>query len=216
MPPLKMRPDQGRLLNQLIDRTLSQPTQQHRDDLLAWASTHDTQRLAERVRRRATWLGRHQPGLAHRLLTRRDELIMTLYADRTPAGWGNAWCDGSSSGRGSELHAGIGAVLLDASGKRISETRRYVGRKTAFQAELTALTEVLEIALAHNIEQLRVHTDSKALVQLWHQQRQDPRLEPVRLLGCRFKRLHIRAIPRLHNQLANALAKQASCDQPAS
>jgi ribonuclease HI len=84
-----------------------------------------------------------------------------------------------------------------------------VGCKTAFEAELTALTVVLEIALAHDIDRLRVHTDSKALVQLWQQHREDPRLAPVRALGARFAGLHLHAIPRLHNQVANALAKQA-------
>ena len=113
------------------------------------------------------------------------------------------------------MHAGIGAVVLDASGRCVSRMRRYVGRKTAFQAELNALTAVLEIALAHHIERLRVHSDSKALVQLWHEQRDDPRLEPVRLLSLRFQGLHIRAIPRLHNQVANALAKQASGNRAA-
>ena len=107
-------------------------------------------------------------------------------------------------------------LLLDASGTCISQTGRYVGAKTAFDAEVTALTAVLDLALAYNIERLRVHTDSKALVQLWHEQRDDPRLEAIRLRGVRFKALQFRAIPRLHNQVANALAKRARVDRPYS
>jgi len=216
MRSFKTRRDQARVLNRVIDRALLQPAAQHRDELLAQAQQRDTQQLAERVRQRATRLGRHEPGRTQQLLTRRDELIMALYADLAPRGWANAWCDGSSSRQASELHAGIGAVVLDASGTCISETGRHVSGKTAFEAELMALTVVLEIALAHDIERLRVHTDSKALVQLWQQHRDDPRLAPVRALGPRFKGLHIHAIPRLHNQVANALAKQARSDKFAS
>jgi len=209
MQSFKTRRDQARFLNRVIDRALLQPTPQHRNALLAQARLRETPRLAERVRQRATRLGRHEPALARALLSRRDDLTMALYADLAPPGWANAWCDGSSSRQASGLHAGVGVVVLDASGTCIGETGRYVGDKTAFQAELTALMLVLEIALAHDIERLRVHTDSKALAQLWQEHRQDPRLAPVRALGSRFKGLHIDAIPRLHNQVANALAKQA-------
>ena len=190
-----------------------QPTPAHRDALLAAARQRDTRRVAERVRQRATRLCRREPALAQALLARRDDFIMALYADLAPRGWSNAWCDGSSRGRAAERHAGIGAVVLDASGACVSETAHYVGGKTAFEAELTALTVVLEIALAHDIERLRVHTDSRALVQLWQEHREDPRLAPVRALGSRFRGLHIYAIPRLHNQVANALARQARSDK---
>ncbi len=211
--PAASRRDEARLLNQLIDRALLQPSTQHRGELLALARQHATQRLAERVRQRATRLGRHTPEHAQRLLSNRDELIMALYAGATPEGWANAWCDGSSSRQASERHAAVGVVLMDVGGKCISQTSRYVGGKSAFEAELTALKAAMDIALAHNIERLRVHTDSKALVQLWHERWDDPRLTDVRLLGARFRGLHIRAIPRLHNQVANALARRARSEQ---
>lgn len=210
MQPLKTRRDEARLLNQVIDRALFQPTMQHREELLSLAKKRDTQRLAERVRQRATRLGRQKRTQVQQLLGNRDELIMALYADLPPVGWANAWCDGSSTRQASELHAGVGAVLLDPSGKRISQISRYVGGKNAFDAEITALAAVLEDASTHHIEQLKVHTDSKALAQLWHEQREDPRLAALRLLASRFKRLQFRAVPRLHNQVANALAKQAT------
>ena len=209
MQSFETRRDQARFLNRVIDRALLQPTPAHRDALLAAARQRDTRRVAERVRQRATRLCRREPALAQALLARRDDFIMALYADLAPLGWANAWCDGSSSTQASGLHAGVGVVVLDASGTCIGETGRHVGGKTAFEAELTALMLVLEIALAHDIERLRVHTDSKALAQLWQEHREDPRLAPVRALGSRFRGLHIYAIPRLHNQVANALARQA-------
>ena len=182
---------------------------QHREDVLSSAKQQDAPRLAERIRRRATWLARHDRPQAQQLLTHRDELIMAVYADLAAEGWASAWCDGSSTGRASERHAGIAAVLMDASGNCLSRLSRYVGNKNAFDAELAALAAVLEAAATSNLEKLRVHTDSKALVQLWHERREDPRLAAVRPLAARFKGLHILAVPRLHNQVANVLAKQA-------
>jgi ribonuclease HI len=135
---------------------------------------------------------------------------MALYADRAPAGGASAWCDGSSIKRDSTHHAGIGAILMDASGKVVAQLSLPAGDKTAFEAEVAALVAVMEMALEHNIEQLRIYTDSKALTQLWHEQRQDPRLAPIHPFAARFRRLHIRPIPRLHNQAANALARRAS------
>jgi ribonuclease HI len=184
--------------------------------LLSLTKKRDTQRLAERVRQRATWLGRHEHEQAQHILSNRDELIMALYAGLAPEGWANAWCDGSSNRQASERHAGIAAVLLDAKGKCVSQISRYVDDKNAFEAELAALAAVLEDASTHHIERLSVHSDCKALVQLWYEQRDDPRLAPVRLLASRFKGLHISAIPRLHNQVANALAKRAASGKPAT
>lgn len=216
MQSFKTRRDETRFLNQVIDRALFQPTMQHREELLSLAKKRDTQRLAERVRQRATWLGRHEREQAQHILSNRDVLIMALYAGLAPEGWVNAWCDGSSNRQASERHAGIGAVLVDATGRCISQISRYVGGKNAFESELTALAAVLEDALIHHIERLSVHSDCKALVQLWYEQREDPRLAPVRLLASRFKGLHISAIPRLHNQVANALAKRAASDNLAT
>jgi ribonuclease HI len=212
MQSFKTRHEDARFLNQVIDRALFQATKQHRAELLSLAKKRDIRRLAERIRQRATWLGRHERQQAPDILSHRDDLIMALYADQAPEGWANAWCDGSSNRQTSGLHAGVGTVLLNAGGKCISQTSLYVNGKTAFEAELTALTAVLDIASTRKIDRLRVHTDSKALVQLWYAQREDPRLAPVRSLSSRFKRLDIRAIPRLHNQIAHSLAKRAISD----
>jgi ribonuclease HI len=204
------RHEQARLLNEAIDRALSRPTPRHRRALLDLAKTRDTGRVAERVRQRATWLSRHDRTQAQHYLSNRDALILALYADRAPVGWAIAWCDGSSVKHDAARHAGIGAILMDASGRRIAELSLPVGDKSAFEAEIAALAAVAEMALEHDIEQLRVYTDSKALVQLWHERRQDPRLASIHPVVSRFRRLRIRPIPRLHNQAANALARQAS------
>lgn len=202
--------EQAHLLNQVIDHALTQPTASHQQEVLALVTHQDVERLAERIRRRATWLGHHKRQQAQPILATRDELIMALYTRLTPEGWANAWCDGSSRKCNSTCHAGIGIILLDATGKRVTDISRYVGNKSAFDAEVAALVMALETAAGQHIDRLRVHTDSKALAQLWHERREDPRLVPIHQLTSSFKRIQIRAIPRLHNQAADALAKQAA------
>lgn len=202
--------ERAHLLNQVIDRALTRPTASRQQEVLALVAYHDVEHLAERIRRRATWLGRHKRQQVKPILATRDELIMAVYTRLTPDGWASAWCDGSSRKYDSKCHAGIGIILLDATGKRVTDISRYVGSKSAFDAELAALATVLEAATGHHIDRLMVYTDSKALAQLWHERREDPRLVPIRQLTSSFKRIRIRAIPRLHNQAANALAKQAA------
>ncbi len=103
-----------------------------------------------------------------------------------------------------------------AEGGEIDFSKDFFGKETnltvsgQLEAELAALATVLEAATGHHIDRLMVYTDSKALAQLWHERREDPRLVHIRQLTSSFKRIRIRAIPRLHNQAANALAKQAA------
>lgn len=208
--------DEARYLNQVIDRALLEPTPAHQRETQALARDRDAQRLAERIRRRATWLGRHERGSTQQILAIRDELIMSLYAGLAPEGWASAWCDGSSIKRASTLRAGIGVVLMGPTGECIARISRYVGENSAFEAEVAALVAALETASEHHVERIRLHSDSRALVQLWQEKRKDRRLDPVHALVSRFKRIDIRAIPRLHNQAANALAKQAASHNPST
>lgn len=203
------RRDDTRLLNQIIDHALTEPGPAQQQALLALVTPENLQALAERLRRRATRLGRRERQQAQDILAVRNELLMALYAAIAPAGWANAWCDGSSIKDNATHRAGIGAVIMDTSGKCIAKISHSVGEKTAFEAEIAALVAVLESAVAHDIERLRVHTDCKALVQLWCEQRDDQRLAAIQSYLSRCKRLEIQAIPRLHNQTAHALAKQA-------
>ncbi len=205
-----MQRDETRALNQLVDRALLQPTDYHRWKILESAQHRDLQRLIERIRRRATRLGRRERGKAADILAARDELVMAIYASLAPEGWTNAWCDGSSVKLGSTRSAGIGVILTNATGKRIARISRFVGDRSAFEAEVAALVAALETASAHNIERVRVNTDSKALAQLWQTRRRDPRLASLHRVASRFKGIQIRAIPRRHNQAAHALAQRAA------
>ncbi len=135
---------------------------------------------------------------------------MDLYASLSPVGWATAWCDGSSIHTDNIRAAGTGVVMVDTKGKCIAKTGRFIGDKSAFEAETDALVMVLETARRNHIKNLRVYTDSKALAQLWQKRREDPRLTRVRQVAKDLKQLEVYAIPRLHNQTANALAKQAA------
>lgn len=204
------RREQTRILNTVIDNALLQPCSHQQQQVLKLGADHSVDHLAERIRRRATRLGRQHPQLHHNILITRDELITQLYASLAPNGWATAWCDGSSIKQQPVRAAGIGVIVMDASGVNIERISRFIGNRTAFAAEIMAVVAALEIAGHHNIEKLRVYTDNKALVQLWCTQREDPRLQSIRQAAEKLKHLEILAIPRLHNQIANALAKQAA------
>ena len=83
------------------------------------------------------------------------------------------------------------------------------GELGAFDAEITALAAVISSAIENRQQRLRVYTDNYGLAQLWREKRNDRRLEKIRELGKKLERLSVFPVPRLHNQPANALAKQA-------
>ena len=56
---------------------------------------------------------------------------------------------------------------------------------------------------------LWLYTDNWGLVQLWNEHRDDNRLNELRRLAASLEKFTLRAIPRLHNQPANALARAA-------
>ncbi|WP_455211124.1 ribonuclease H family protein [Kaarinaea lacus] len=202
--------DQAAELNHIINRALTDPSETNLQAVGALVTRQNVYRLAERVRRRATVLTRHNRKDYQNLQHRRDALIMVLYAKTSPAGWANAWCDGSSITHDDGCRAGIGAIVFSPDAHRLAQTSVFVGNKTAFEAEVQAIIRTLQICASLNITKVRIHTDNKGLVQLWREHRQDSRLTTIRHHAREFEKLQIRAIPRLHNQATNALAKRAA------
>jgi hypothetical protein len=98
---------------------------------------------------------------------------------------------------------------MDSDGAVIARTSRPADELGAFDAEIAALAAVIGIAIESQLQRLRVYTDNYGLAQLWREKRHDKRLEKIRELGEKLERLSVFPIPRLHNQSANALAKQA-------
>lgn len=162
--------------------------------------------LGERVRQRATALARRHRSAGARILATRDALIEALYRDASPKGWFIAWCDGSARPDGP---AGIGALVLGPDGRAVARIARAAECISPFEAEIAALEAVLDLAVKHDFRRVRVHTDCRALVDLWRAHRADPRLAPVRSLAQRLERLELRVVPRLHNQPAHRLARES-------
>lgn len=206
------RRQQARQLNAVIDEALNDRASEPQRRLLRLLEPDNLQRLAERIRQRATRLGKRQPRDTRRIVRARDELIMALYAAAPPKGWAVAWCDGSRMNIGTRHRAGIGGILMDGSGMVIARISEAIGRRSALAAELAALAAVTRSAIEHRQRRLWAYTDNYGLAQLWREQRADDRLGEIRRLVTKLAGFALSAIPRQHNQPANALARQAARD----
>jgi hypothetical protein len=204
MPPPATRRSAPTPPGAVLDRVLLAPTPENREALLR-LGVRDVTTLAERVRRRATRLARRERPRAPQILAGRDRLIAALYARAAPRDWHVAWCDAAhAAGR-----AGLGGVLADADGTVIAELARTRTAPDAFTAELAALAALLALARRHGARRLRAYTDCAAASALWQRRRTDPRLARLRVLARGLERFELRALPRLHNQPANRLARAA-------
>jgi ribonuclease HI len=209
MPSYLTRRQQARMSNLLIDQALLEMSAEHRQQVIRLTASDALLRLAERIRKRAGLLAKQSCCETKAILQARDELILHLYASAVPQGWSCGWSDGSSVRDNSHYQAGVGGIVMDSDGNIIERISRGIGDKSAFDAELTAVVAVMYSALERKQTRLVVYTDNKGIVQLWAEQRADERLHDIRQLGKRFERFSLRSLPRLHNQPANALAKQA-------
>jgi ribonuclease HI len=120
-----------------------------------------------------------------------------------------AWADGASFNTDGHRQAGIGGLLVDSDGTVIEHISRPIGEEDAFAAELAALIAVIQSATERQQKRLWLYTDNRGLVQLWNEHRGDKRLNELRRQAASLERIALRAIPRLHNQPANALARAA-------
>lgn len=204
------RRQQARLVNTVIDQALLAPSSQHQQQLVKFTNTIPVTALAERIRKRATLLGKRHKGDISPLLTARDDLIMVLYASTVPQGWACAWCDGSSLKLDKHYQAGIGGIILDSNGNEIARISRAIGDHHAYEAELAAVAVVISITLEHQQRRLWVFTDNHGLAQLWQEHRDDNRFAEIRRLVMELDRFALQALPRQHNQPADALAKSAT------
>ena len=111
--------------------------------------------------------------------------------------------------------AGVGIVVLDESGKMLSQVSRNIGRATNNQAEYVAVVMALEEAARLNAEHVEVRSDSELLVrQIGGEYRvRNPVLKPlfeqVRRLMNGFASCHVVHIPREQNKAADALSRNA-------
>jgi ribonuclease HI len=201
------RQNQTQQLNAVVDNALLVPTDENREQLRQLAKASPPGPLAERLRRRATLLGKRRSDDRTPLLRLRDELILAVYAAVAPKGWSCGWADGASFDIDGHRQAGIGGLLMDSGGTVIERISRSIGEADAFAAELAALTAVMQCATERQQKRLWLYTDNRGLVQLWNEHRDDNRLHELRRQVANLERFILRAIPRLHNQPANALVR---------
>lgn len=205
--------NEARWLNQLIDTALREPGEEHRRQIFQLGRHHNITAIAERMRRRATLLTRreHLPG--QQIVTARDTLILALYAGAASQGWFCGWCDGSTRQTDQGCSSGVGGILTNPQGGEIIQFTQYVGALPPFETEIAAAQTLLQSALQHGVERLRVHTDCRALLELWLKNRDDQRLATLRSLTKRFRRIELDLVPRQHNHPANLLARSAAINQ---
>lgn len=199
----------GKVITQRIDHALIEPGTSAFNEVVDAISSLEARKLAELVRRRATLLSRQMPDMARRILRVRDRLILFIYARDVPLETYSGWCDASLKQTPGETIAAISGLLISPSGRLIHWLSRRAEEDDAVRAEAMAVSEVMRAAIENGVERLRVHNDCAALIQLWLEQRDDPRLEILRRLAGRLHRFELHAIPRLHNQPADRLAKRA-------
>jgi ribonuclease HI len=202
--------DEARRLNRAIDARLLAPGGVGAEGLLRVAGTREAARLAERVRRRATLLGKARRGPREAMLRARDHLILQLYAGAAPAGWHVAWSDGSVGRRAGDGRAGIGGLVLGPRDRGVLvEISAPAAPHDPLSVELAAMTAVLHAALDLGAQRLRLYTDCDALVALWLRHRDDSRLTGLQGLALWLRRFELRSVPRQHNPVAHRLARRA-------
>ncbi len=204
------RKEQTRNLNALIDRALREPSETLIGQVARLRTARQPAALAERIRRRATLLCRRYREYTAQILEARDALILAIYAAAAPVGWFCAWCDGSVFEAADTSRAGIGGLIMDPDGHLVAQLKQPSTEPDAFAAEVAALEAILKAANERGIKHLRVHTDCPALAVLWRTHRDDPRLTSIRSLVRALRHFDLRDVPRLHNQPADRLARDAA------
>jgi dinuclear metal center YbgI/SA1388 family protein len=123
------------------------------------------------------------------------------------------YTDGGS--RGNPGPAGIGAVLLTASGTVVEELGDFIGKATNNVAEYQALLAGLELALDRGVERLDVFLDSELVVRQVNGQYKvkDAGLKPLHAQAClllsRFHEVDVKHVRREQNAEADRLVNQA-------
>ncbi|HZA41817.1 MAG TPA: ribonuclease HI family protein [Actinomycetota bacterium] len=114
--------------------------------------------------------------------------------------------------RGNPGPAGIGVLLRSSDGKSLGELGRGIGSTTNNVAEYKALISGLELALAKDVTEIEVLTDSKLVVNQvtgrWKIKNDRLRrlaAQAESLMG-KFDRATISYVPRAENQDADRLA----------
>jgi len=117
--------------------------------------------------------------------------------------------------RGNPGPAGYGVVIVDPQGKKVAELSEYLGHRTNNYAEYQGLLGVLRYALAHQIQSLKVISDSELMVRQMKgiYKVRHPELrkfyEEAQQMARQLEHFEIRHALREHNRDADRLANEA-------
>jgi len=124
-----------------------------------------------------------------------------------------AHVDGAS--RGNPGPSSYAVIIRSSDGQIVFQLGKYLGRTTNNVAEYYALITALDYAVAHNIRQLRVRSDSELLVRQMQGRYKvksavlKPLYERARKLASALSYFHIEHVPRELNSDADSLANAA-------
>jgi len=133
-------------------------------------------------------------------------------AKSTPAAH-TAHVDGGA--RGNPGPAGYGVAIQDASGHPVAELSEYLGHHTNNYAEYNGLLAALRYAIAHQIQALKIVSDSELMVRQMKgiYKVRHPELrklyDEAQHLTRRLEHFEIRHALREHNRTADRLANEA-------
>lgn len=124
-----------------------------------------------------------------------------------------AWCDGCALPNPGRI--GVGGLLRSPRGEYHEFSRPAGHSGCNNEAELLALSGLLELALERGVSRLKVFSDSDLVVRVapdpanGEARRLGPRFEAVRALMARFERLDLCWLPQHRNQAADELSRRA-------
>jgi ribonuclease HI len=116
--------------------------------------------------------------------------------------------------RGNPAHSGIGAVILDDSGKIVHEIAKYIGVATNNVAEYEALLAALDYCVKHKLSPVEILADSQLLIrQLRGEYKvRHPNIIPLYRKAQEYlshlKITGFQHVPREENKLADKLANR--------
>src|SRR5574344_3153133 len=117
--------------------------------------------------------------------------------------------------RGNPGPAGIGVVLSDSEGNKLSEISQYLGETTNNQAEYRALIAALKRATTLEAQEIECYLDSELVVKQLNREYKvknkdlAPLFLEVHNVSLSFKKVSFHHVPREKNSIADGLANQA-------
>jgi ribonuclease HI len=116
---------------------------------------------------------------------------------------------------GNPGHAGIGIVIFDNENRQVGKVSEYIGQRTNITAEYTAFLRSLKLADYFQVSELRLRTDSEAIIRQLAEDFKTNNSEVLKFIKeadsliKKIKKFKVEYIPKNLNDKAIYLAKKA-------